>query len=232
MAARLRAVRLPVRQGDEAQEQWCGAKRRSRSQAQFAEVRRRVVGELRSVRLSQRVHTAGMSPGSPARAGPNRRDSAISTHDGRQASRTKRLAKWLLGIVGAAGLIVLGAWLAGTISPPVPSPAQSWLAIDNVWRDHAQRSESGFRIVLCWLENDEKGVDAATVALALASRTKRLAKWLLGIVGTVGLIVLVAWLAGTISPPAPSPAQSWLAINNVWRDHAQRPESGFRIVLC
>ena len=37
-----------------------------------------------------------------------------------------------------------------------------WLALKNILRDNPRRSRENFRIVLCWLKGDPKGVHAET----------------------------------------------------------------------
>ena len=76
--------------------------------------------------------------------------------------------QWLIGGVGVVSLALLVAWLAGTISPPLPSPVRAWFALENSWRDNPLRPEDGFRLVLFWLENDANGVDTRDVELALS----------------------------------------------------------------
>ena len=69
-------------------------------------------------------------------------------------------------IIGAviAGTIV--TWLKGLLNQLVPSPARAWLALQNYCSNRTQRAEEGFRLVLCWLENDDSGHNTKTVAQA------------------------------------------------------------------
>ena len=71
---------------------------------------------------------------------------------------------WAVVALALTGIIV--AWLKGFLNSFLPPPARAWLALENSWRDQSQRPEDGFRIVLCWLEDDSSGDDTATVAQA------------------------------------------------------------------
>ena len=71
---------------------------------------------------------------------------------------------WAVVALALTGIIV--AWLKGFLNSFLPAPARAWLAFENSWRDQSQRPEDGFRIVLCWLEDDDSGDDTATVAQA------------------------------------------------------------------
>ena len=69
-----------------------------------------------------------------------------------------------MGRVGEVGLVA--GWVTGVLDQFVPSPERTRLAVENVWRGNPQRSEEGFRIVLCWLENDAEGDNTLEVASA------------------------------------------------------------------
>ena len=67
---------------------------------------------------------------------------------------------------------VIATWVTGLLEPIVPSPARTWLALENVvetffWRDDTRRRpKEGFRVVVCWLENDRSGVNTLEVQKA------------------------------------------------------------------
>ena len=73
---------------------------------------------------------------------------------------------WLDLIVPGVLVILIATWVMGFLNQVLPSPAWVWLAVAGLWRDKPQRSEDGFRIVLCWLENDRSGEDTRNVARA------------------------------------------------------------------
>ena len=50
----------------------------------------------------------------------------------------------------------------------VPSPQRTWLALQNQFRGKPQPAQDGFRIVLCWLENDRSGADTRNVENAFS----------------------------------------------------------------
>ena len=64
------------------------------------------------------------------------------------------------------GLIV--AWLGGILDWLVPPRERAWLALGNLWSEKSQRPEDGFRVVLCWLENDRSGDDTDNVELGFS----------------------------------------------------------------
>ena len=55
------------------------------------------------------------------------------------------------------------AWLMGALDAYIWPPARVQLALENYRSDDPQPPEDGFRIVLCWLE-DDSGKDGETVA--------------------------------------------------------------------
>ena len=76
--------------------------------------------------------------------------------------------KWLWGIVSTIGAGLLVAWLGGLMNQVVPAPARAWLLAGNLVSDDLPRPDDGFRIVLCWLENDDSGFDTRLVELAFS----------------------------------------------------------------
>ena len=50
--------------------------------------------------------------------------------------------------------------------------------------------------------------------------------------GGVFAAVVAAWVTGFLNQFLPSPERARLAVENLWRGNSQRPEEGFRIVLC
>ena len=78
------------------------------------------------------------------------------------------MGTWLGGIIGGSIATVLVVWWAGFLDEYLPPPAQARLALKNHLSKHPQRSDERFRIVLCWLENDN-GDDGKTVARAFTS---------------------------------------------------------------
>ena len=82
------------------------------------------------------------------------------------------IIKSLVGVVVAAIIGSIIAWLAGFLNSCLWPPAQARLALKNFKNycknyrsDGPQRSEDRFRIVLCWLK-DDSGKDGETVARA------------------------------------------------------------------
>ena len=79
------------------------------------------------------------------------------------------IIKSLVGVVVAAIIGSIIAWLAGFLDSYFWSPARVRLALKNYCKnyrsDGPQRSEDRFRIVLCWLK-DDSGKDGETVARA------------------------------------------------------------------
>ena len=73
--------------------------------------------------------------------------------------------EWLVGIVGG----VIATWLLGVLNRFVPSPGQSFLAIENLLRAKTRPSEDRFCFVLCWLENDSNGSNTDSVAQAFTN---------------------------------------------------------------
>ena len=74
----------------------------------------------------------------------------------------ERLGAFLTGVITT----LVAGWVMGVLDQFVPSPERTRLAVENVWRGNPQRSEEGFRIVLCWLENDAEGDNTLEVASA------------------------------------------------------------------
>ena len=58
---------------------------------------------------------------------------------------------------------LVAAWIAGFLDPLLPSADRSWLALRNVMWGQVEPVEGKFRIVLCWLENDDTGRDTDNV---------------------------------------------------------------------
>ena len=77
--------------------------------------------------------------------------------------------EWLGGIVvGVLGTLI-ATWLLGVLNRFVPSPGQSFLAIENLLRAKTRPSEDRFCFVLCWLENDSNGSNTDSVAQAFTN---------------------------------------------------------------
>ena len=74
-------------------------------------------------------------------------------------------AVWIGGIVAAAFAAAFAAWLMLFLQF-LPPPQQVWLRITNASKARPPLSETRFRLVLCWLENDRSGRDTGTVAEA------------------------------------------------------------------
>ena len=70
----------------------------------------------------------------------------------------------VLGAVFVGGLLV--TWLKGFFNQFLPSPPRTRCALANVLQTTPPPREDGFRIVLCWLENDPSGSDTRNVAQA------------------------------------------------------------------
>ena len=70
---------------------------------------------------------------------------------------------WIGGIV----VVAFAAWLQGFFMQFLPPPQRVWLAIANTFKGKSPLSEQRFRLVLCWLENDDDGRNTRTVADAL-----------------------------------------------------------------
>ena len=87
----------------------------------------------------------------------------------RRISKMTRLFKYIGGTIVVA---VLGGgiplWLNGSLNQFFPSPSQAQLALSNARQDIPPRSENGFRIVLCWLKNDDSGKDTGAIAEAFS----------------------------------------------------------------
>lgn len=71
--------------------------------------------------------------------------------------------------VVAALAAFAAAWLKGLLNEIFPSPARALLFFRNLCRGSQQRPDDGFRIVLCWLEDDSTGEDTRNVARAFTS---------------------------------------------------------------
>ena len=66
--------------------------------------------------------------------------------------------------IGGTGILALiGAWFGGLLKQFVPPPAQALLALKNARIRSPRRPDTGFRIVLCWLEKDRTGSDTGNV---------------------------------------------------------------------
>ena len=74
-------------------------------------------------------------------------------------------AIWIGSIVAAAFATAFAAWLMLFLQF-LPPPQQVWLRITNASKARPPLSETRFRLVLCWLENDRSGRDTGTVAEA------------------------------------------------------------------
>ena len=66
-------------------------------------------------------------------------------------------------VITSAITAVIVVWLTGFVDEIVPSPQKAWLKLQNKFRIKPQRTQDGFRIVLCWLENDRSGEDTKNV---------------------------------------------------------------------
>ena len=75
---------------------------------------------------------------------------------------------WLWGIVSAVIVGLVVAWSVGLMNQVVPAPARARLLVENLFSDNHPRPDDGFRIVLCWLENDDSGFDTRLVELAFS----------------------------------------------------------------
>ena len=76
--------------------------------------------------------------------------------------------KWLLGVISAVVVALIATWSTGFLNQVVPGPARAWLVLRNLSSDNLQRPEDGFRIVLCWLQNDGSGFDTRQVENAFS----------------------------------------------------------------
>ena len=72
-------------------------------------------------------------------------------------------------IVAPVVVVLITAWLLGFFNRFVPPPSRAWLALNNARIRAPRRSDTGFRIVLCWLENDRDGADTDNVEDAFAN---------------------------------------------------------------
>ena len=77
--------------------------------------------------------------------------------------------EWLVGIVVGVLTGAIVTWSLGFLNQLVPSPGQSFLAIENLLRAKTRPSEDRFCFVLCWLENDSNGSNTDSVAQAFSS---------------------------------------------------------------
>ena len=95
--------------------------------------------------------------------------------------------KWVLGVISTVVVGLVAVWLTGFLNQVIPGPERTLLALRNHSLDDLQRPEDGFRIVLCWLENDTSGFDTRQVENAFSG------------VGGIKLVrsarVVAAWLA-------------------------------------
>ena len=66
-------------------------------------------------------------------------------------------------VITSAFTALIAVWLTGFLNETVLSPQRAWLALQNHLWSKPQRAEDGFRIVLCWLENDRSGEDTGNV---------------------------------------------------------------------
>lgn len=78
------------------------------------------------------------------------------------------MKNWFLRIVAGVVAGVAVAWFTGFLNHAFPAPARAWLAIENLTREDLRRPEDGFRIILCWLENDGSGVNTRQVETAFS----------------------------------------------------------------
>ena len=69
-------------------------------------------------------------------------------------------------VIAGAAVTAAAAWLTGFLNQLLPSPARTRLALTNFFRARPPRREDGFRIVLCWLEEDPNGASTRNVARA------------------------------------------------------------------
>ena len=75
---------------------------------------------------------------------------------------------WLWRIVSAVIVGLVVAWSVGLMNQVVPAPARARLLLENLFSDNHPRPDDGFRIVLCWMENDDSGFDTRLVELAFS----------------------------------------------------------------
>ena len=76
--------------------------------------------------------------------------------------KMKLLRKLLLGLIGLV-LVGIFSWAAGLFNLYAPSPEQAHLLLKNTLRGERQPDNDRFRVVLCWLDRDPKGVNTALV---------------------------------------------------------------------
>ena len=76
--------------------------------------------------------------------------------------------KWILGVLATAVAATLAAWFGGLLHQAFPSPQWVRLAVKTQWRGVPRPSPDRFRIVLCWLENDYNGENAANAEAAFS----------------------------------------------------------------
>ena len=104
------------------------------------------------------------------------RPALLRFRDGRRApDRCRHIAcrkrQWLMRCqmtwFGSVATSVITAlivvWLTGFLNEIFPSPQRAWLALQNHLSSKPQRAQDGFRIVLCWLQNDRNGEDTGNV---------------------------------------------------------------------
>ena len=81
---------------------------------------------------------------------------------GRTVELLKQPIVWVVAILGG----VLAFWLKRFLNQFLPAPQRVLLAIMNTNKVKSPRPRDRFRIVLCWLENDDSGRDTKTVSEA------------------------------------------------------------------
>ena len=84
------------------------------------------------------------------------------------AGPTKRGSTILTSVTASVVTAVIVVWLSEAFHQVAPSPQRTWLAIQNALSDSSFQDETGFRIVLCWLENDRNGENTRRVEDAFA----------------------------------------------------------------
>ena len=84
------------------------------------------------------------------------------------AGPTKRGPTILTSVIASVVTAVIVVWLSEAFHQVAPSPQRTLLAIQNALSDSSFPDETGFRIVLCWLENDRNGENTRRVEDAFA----------------------------------------------------------------
>ena len=77
--------------------------------------------------------------------------------------------QYLIEFIGLGILGFVAAWFGGYLNRFLPSPDRTRLALNNSRIRTPRRPDTGFRIVLCWLEGDRSGADTRNVENAFAN---------------------------------------------------------------